>query len=554
MKKKIIFSSILLLFFVSLFVIAQGPPAGVGQGSFSPGPPSTPGRGLSGQEDSALPEVSDNRDSEAKILEENGQRRIVNFTERPGPSHLEELIEEGVAVGRVFRVINSAVANVPEHAIENILRKPFVESVEEDYQVEVVLDKSVSQIEADKLHAEEYFGEGVLVAVMDTGINDHEDLNVYYRKDFIGEGDGDFHGHGTHVAGIIGSGNGIYKGVSEKVTLYDLKVLNKEGLGYVTDIIYALEWAVEEGVDVVNMSFGADVENCDGSDALSRAIDNAFKYGTLSVVSAGNYGPETGTISLPGCAREAITVGSVDSDSSLSSFSSRGPTADGRTKPDLVAPGEGITSTRTKSQFTDSTGTSMSTAHVTGAVSLLLERGTAYPEIKDILQKTADSLGQDENDQGAGEVNIYQASLLLEDLSEAIEEEAEEEIEEEIVELEEDKERIGRMRGVIGSLLQNLEEGAPQRDALEGVLERANEIEERVGQRMQKAQKRLTQVMERRRLNEQNRRLEAVKERIGGLLNFVGDNEEKSKAKSALEAVRERAEGLQNRIKERFFE
>ncbi len=132
------------------------------------------------------------------------------------------------------------------------------------------------------------------------------------------------------------------------------------------------------------------------------------------------------------------------------------------------------------------------------------------------------------------------------------EEETEEEVEEAIERLEENQTRVGRMKEVISLLLKEVGEDAPQREALEGVLERAEEIGERVRQRMQEAQERLIQAMERRRLAQQNKRMETMKETIEGLIDITGDDEDKSEARSALEAVRERAQGIQDRIKERI--
>lgn len=346
--------------------------------------------------------------------DEQKERKIINFSHRPTSSQMKQLRGEGVSA-RNYSIVNAAVANIPQAAMDKVQGKPFVNSIEEDYQVELVLDDSLQQIEADKVHEEGYFGDGTSVAVLDTGIDDHEDLQINTQKDFTGEGLGDRNGHGTHVAGIIGSSHTDYQGVSEGVELYDLKVLNENGTGYASDILNALEWAVKEDVEVINMSFGAPVENCDGEDVLSEAINNAYQEGTLSVVAAGNRGPEEETITLPGCAEEAITVGAVDSESSISSFSSRGPTADGRVKPDLVAPGRGITSSWLDNQFTSLSGTSMAAPHVTGSVSLLSEAGVLPVEAGNLLETAAEDLGRQENTQGEGELNVYQAFNSLED-------------------------------------------------------------------------------------------------------------------------------------------
>jgi len=93
------------------------------------------------------------------------------------------------------------------------------------------------------------------------------------------------------------------------------------------------------------MSLGAEIDPCDGTDAISQAVDKAVSKGVVVVVAAGNSGPDAGTITSPGCSKKGITVGAVDDNDNVPSWSSRGPTDDGRVKPDLVAPGVGITST-----------------------------------------------------------------------------------------------------------------------------------------------------------------------------------------------------------------
>ncbi len=410
-----------LLFFVLLavpfLVLGQGPPHDMDVG------PSN--RDTRGERPQFPEEVPDREDVD--IENEEGERRIINFTERPQDSHFDDLRAEGVAVGRSFRVVNSAVANIPEYAMEKIQGKPFVDSIEEDHEVEIVLDESVEQIEADELHERGYFGAGTSVAVMDTGIDDHEYLDITYHENFTDEGPGDSHGHGTHVAGVVGLNHSQYKGVSEGVELYDLKVLNEEGVGNSSDIMEALDHAIDNDVDVVNMSFGAEVDECDGTDVLSRAIDNAMQYGTISVVSAGNSGPEERSINLPGCAENAVTIGSVDSQSSLSDFSSRGPTADDRTKPDLVAPGESIVSSSLNDNFRTLSGTSMSAPHVTGAISLLMEAGARNDQAVEVLKETAHDIGRENNEQGEGEVRVGEAFQELEILEDPEEEPEEEE-------------------------------------------------------------------------------------------------------------------------------
>jgi len=187
--------------------------------------------------------------------------------------------------------------------------------------------------------------------------------------------------------------------------------LDQDGTGSASDLIEGLDWAVENDVDIVTLSLGAEVDECDGTSSLSEAVDNTVEEGITATVAAGNNGPDSETITAPGCAERGLTVGS-SGDGAISDFSSRGPTADGRVKPDLVAPGERITSLTNNDgespQFATLSGTSMATPHVAGTVALLLTEEDLTPaEVKNITTYTAEDLGAEENSQGAGRLDAY---------------------------------------------------------------------------------------------------------------------------------------------------
>jgi len=345
---------------------------------------------------------------------------IVTFRERRTPDHVDDLRRGGMSIGYEYNIIDGVSGSVPANAIENIVGKGFVESVEKDYEVELVLDDSVSEIDTDKVWDQNKTGKEVDVAIIDTGIyENHDFLDVAKSVDFTGEGEDDLHGHGTHVAGIVASTDEEYRGVAFGSNLFNVKVLNEDGSGSGSDVIKGIEWAVDNGADIISLSLGASVDNCDGTDAISRAVDSAVSEGVITVVSAGNYGPDEETITLPGCAKDAITIGSSDGED-VASFSSRGPTADGRVKPDLVAPGVSIISTWNDGDFRSSSGTSMSAPFVSGVVALLLETDSSleYEVLLDILANGAKDLGLDENTQGEGKVNAYESYILVEEKEE----------------------------------------------------------------------------------------------------------------------------------------
>ena len=269
-------------------------------------------------------------------------------------------------------------------------------------------------------------GKGVKVAVLASGIDaSHPDLvgRIAGAKDFTGEGIQDGYGIGTYLAGLVGgtgaASNGRYAGLAPQSELYIAKVIASNGTGSNANAIAALEWAVQQNAKVALLALGS-VGNCDGTDHLSQAVDSTVKRGVVVIVASGDAGPNPSTVGSPGCARDGLTVGYTGTDGNVTQLSSRGPTKDGRPKPDAVAPGERLIAPRTKGtsigrvvddNYTSLTGSSIAEAYVTGLVALMLEAEPALTpaEVKDILQKSAVKLGQDVNTQGAGRVDALAA-------------------------------------------------------------------------------------------------------------------------------------------------
>jgi subtilisin family serine protease len=299
-----------------------------------------------------------------------------------------------------------------------------------DGPVKASLDHSVPQIGAPEAWAAGHTGAGATVAVLDTGIDvTHPDLAdaVTQSKNFTdSDTDDDRFGHGTHVASIItGSGaadGGRYKGVAPDAKLLNGKVLNDFGGGQESWIIAGMEWAAASGADVVNMSLGG--WPTDGSDPMSRAVDRITEEtGALFVISAGNSGPGEETVSSPGTADSALTVGAVDRDDRLAEFSSRGPRwEDGAIKPDITAPGVDIVAAKAKNSvigdpvgdsYLSLSGTSMAAPHVAGAAAIVAAQhpGWQADRLKATLMGSAkpnDELTVFE--QGAGRVDVAAAT------------------------------------------------------------------------------------------------------------------------------------------------
>ncbi len=339
---------------------------------------------------------------------------IIKYKNRPVTKDLDSL----KAIGKVkkqHKIVNAISGSLRADLLESFVKDPNIEKIEPDYKTKAFLDTSTKQILADKVWPNST-GKGVNVAILDTGIASHPALtNVVKRVDFTGEGTGDLNGHGTHVAGIIGSQDTKFKGVATGASFFEDKVLRADGSGYASDLIAGLDWAVENEADIASLSLGAKMDSCDGTDILSETVDNTVKGGVLVVVAAGNSGPNSSTINSPGCSKLGLSVGAVDDSDKIPDFSSRGPTADGRIKPDIMAPGVGITSVSKSGGFVTLSGTSMATPHVAGLAALLLEVNSSLkPEdLKNIIKSNAVDLGLDPNTQGSGRIDAYKSYLSI---------------------------------------------------------------------------------------------------------------------------------------------
>ncbi|MFG1989961.1 S8 family serine peptidase [Actinoplanes sp. NPDC048988] len=298
-----------------------------------------------------------------------------------------------------------------------------------DGKVKPVLDRSTAQIGAPRAWAAGLDGQGVKVAVLDTGADaGHPDLagKIDEARDFSGSADtGDHFGHGTHVAATVagtGAGsNGTRKGVAPGARLLIGKVLDDSGSGYESGIIAGMEWAAHEGARVINMSLGG--EATDGTDPMSAAVDELSEAtGALFVVAAGNEGASY-RVGTPGAAAGALTVGAVDRDDRIAGFSSRGPrVGDEGLKPEITAPGVDIVAARAAGTemgtpvddlYTAASGTSMATPHVAGAAAIVAQQhpGWTGSQIKDELVSTAKTTPDTPVfAQGAGRVDLARAT------------------------------------------------------------------------------------------------------------------------------------------------
>jgi serine protease AprX len=278
---------------------------------------------------------------------------------------------------------------------------------------------------ATRLAADGVDGSGVGVAVLDTGITPLPDFGnrLVSGADFSGEGNSlqDSYGHGTFVAGLIAgdgsSSGGAYAGEATGARVVSVKVAGNTGLTDVARVIQGIAWAISNqstyGIKVLNLSLGEVPTGPSQLNPLDQAVEAAWNAGLTVVTSAGNSGPDAGTITAPGDDPDVITVGALNdngtsatSDDSVASFSGIGPTAaNAWLKPDLVTSGRSVVSLRAPGSFIDQTfpsaavgsanfvgsGTSFSAAIVSGAAALIAQANpnAAPDEIKGRLLATA---------------------------------------------------------------------------------------------------------------------------------------------------------------------
>jgi len=369
-------------------------------------------------------------------------RVIVQFREPVTSQDKAFVLGLGGSISHQYSLVPAMAIAIPTQAIKGLERNPRVVLIEEDVEVQAVhfddeyLETwSINNIKAKPVHENGNKGAGVKVGIIDSGIDyTHPDLKENYvtGKNFISRGKTssdpmDVYGHGTHVAGTVCASMNSWGavGVAPSCELYALKVLNDNGSGQTSDILASIEWAVERGLDVVNLSLGSSGNPGATAEAVYQA---AYDAGLVIVAAAGNSGTtDTSAVNTiwPANYASVIAVAATDQNDNRAWFSSTGPNVE------IAAPGLAVHSTwndsdspsnpqpvcdtGTRGCYKDASGTSMASPQVAGVAALIIGTGLVTDtngngrindEVRATMNATAVDLGT------SGKDNVYGHGLV----------------------------------------------------------------------------------------------------------------------------------------------
>ncbi|HYF95468.1 MAG TPA: S8 family peptidase [Symbiobacteriaceae bacterium] len=345
----------------------------------------------------------------ARLAAEDPEQVVeVIVAKRRGAKEDEIIRASGGKRLKSWGFIKAMRMRVPAKALSALARHPGVAYVAPDSPLRANLDQNATAAHFQAgLDIQEFWnshlGSGVGVAVIDSGVAAHPDLQnhtVNIVLPSVGDSQ-DAYGHGTHVAGIIAGNNpdGLHVGMAPQATIYNLRVTDDQGNTTESKVIDALEWVYNNraqfNIRVVNLSLQSTIPASYMSSPLDGAVERLWAVGIVVVVSAGNLGEEPNATTYPPANDPfVITVGAINdqnsketADDSLISWSAAGTTQDGFAKPEVLAPGYRILSTLAPGsdlgaqyphlvdgQYIRLSGTSMAAPVVSGAAAVLLHR------------------------------------------------------------------------------------------------------------------------------------------------------------------------------------
>ena len=361
-------------------------------------------------------------------LDENGRISvIVDFDHTPTEDD-EKMLSSEVDFELEFRywLIDSIAGTVELERIHELVDLPGVVFVELDGILGIQMEDVVPAHGVDLVWQDTgYTGEGVTMAIIDTGIdgnhtalddldddnttNDPKIVAFYDAINNPGATNGteifpyDDNGHGTHCAGITaGTGAPDYRhiGVAPRANLVGVKVLDGGGSGSFAAVMAGMEWTVEKrhefNIRAASMSLGALTGAIEWTsseeESVNRMANEMMRAGVTLFIAAGNSGG-TATIGTPGSAEDVITVGSLDKNTAIAVYSSQGPTEEGRVKPNVAFVGSSVNApdANTGDGYVALSGTSMATPGAAGVAVLMYQANPDLSpfDIRNIMQETA---------------------------------------------------------------------------------------------------------------------------------------------------------------------
>ncbi|MCL6604465.1 MAG: S8 family serine peptidase [Paenibacillus sp.] len=317
----------------------------------------------------------------------------------------EAILEDSVEVQHVFKSIPAVSATVTNTDLKELVDNSNIAYIErnvpftltsEDFttasEEAIPAEQSQWNFQAVKpvtMWSKGYTGTAVKVAVIDSGIYAHPELaiaggvsTVDYTTSY-----NDDNGHGTHVAGIIAAksnGAGIV-GVAPSVQLYAVKSMDSNGDGTLQDVLEGIDWAIQNHMDIINLSLGSAYS----SDSLKDIVDQAYAAGIVLVGSAGNSGAGTNTINYPAKYDSVIAVSAIDVNQARADFSSTG------VENEVAAPGVDIISTAPGGGYAKVSGTSQAAPHIAGMLALMKQENPLLSnvQLRENLRNYAIDLG-----------------------------------------------------------------------------------------------------------------------------------------------------------------
>lgn len=339
----------------------------------------------------------------------------------------EAAIEQSEEIQHEFKTVPAVAATVSAEDLRDLVNNPDIDYIERNVSFQLTDFDTTSytppvnnaeaanwnyeQVAPNTMWNQGFTGKGVKVAVVDSGISNHPELNIAGGISTVGDGTNanfaDDNGHGTHVAGIIAadSSSGEVVGMAPGASLYAVKTLGADGKGTLVDLLEGLDWAIQNKMDIINLSLGGDTD----AQSLHDMVDKAYNKGILVVASAGNSGTasntDQNTVGYPARYESVISVAAVDQNLNHATFSSTGP------RVDVSAPGQAIRSTYPSAlgkSYEYMSGTSQAAPHVAGELALLKEKNPSANavQLRELLNGYA-------VDRGApGRDNLYGNGLV----------------------------------------------------------------------------------------------------------------------------------------------